>query len=511
MNAKTMLAYGALVLLAVFALFYNLGDRLLWGDEAETALLAANITKFGVPKVTDGKNYITLMGRGHDSNKNHIWVWSPWLDEYVTAASFYLFGKSTFAARFPFVLIGLFSVLSLALIAHRIYRNHELTILVLLLCVTNVSFLLHARQCRYYAVVILAQIWLVYGYERLISGQLKRGGFYLVFALAVQFYCNYIVVLGNVLGLCISTALVYRRNPRLLRSVLICLAGFAVVTVPWLAYAQPWHQSKHIGLHSFGTNIFYYLSEVHFHIVPLVLLLIPPIGYFLNWRRPLTHVATSAAKDTEILLWMLIPSQLLILGAAPGNYFRYIVPLVPVLILLASVILVYYLRPRVVRYLLIVVLCLSNVIAVFSAYPFRGLHTVSMPFVQFIREITSSYEDRLEDVVSYLRENAEPDESLFVFDPEFPLIFYSGMRVIDARFSKGLNVRDLPDWIFTESASGVFSYPPMQLPKPLLRYYKSVTLTVHDTPRNGCRPAPDVHTSFTSAKLTKMVIYKKVR
>ena len=52
--------YVAIVLFAAFALFYHLDDRLLWGDEAETALLAVNITKFGVPTVTDGKNVVTL-------------------------------------------------------------------------------------------------------------------------------------------------------------------------------------------------------------------------------------------------------------------------------------------------------------------------------------------------------------------------------------------------------------------------------------------------------------------
>jgi len=510
-SAKILLAYGALVLLAVFALCYNLDDRLLWGDEAETALLAENITKFGVPKVTDGKNYITLIGPGVDSNKDDIWVWSPWLDEYLTAASFCLFGKSTFTARFPFVLIALFSVLSLSLIIHRIYHNHELTITVILLYVTNVPFLLHARQCRYYALVILAQIWLIYGYQQLLTGRPKRGGFYLVLALTVQFYCNYIVVLGNIIGLCISTAVVYRRVPRLLLNVSICLAGFALLASPWLAYAQPWHQSKYIGLHNFSTNILYYLSEMHFHIIPLVLLLILPIVYFLNRRRRLANVRTSVAKDTEIFLWTLIPSQLLILSMVPGSYFRYIVPLIPVLIFLASVILVNYVKLCIIRYLLIVMLCLSNIIAVFSAYPVRGPHRVNMPFVQFIREITSNYEDRLENVVSYLQQNANTDESLFVFDPEFPLIFYTGMRIIDARFSKGLTMGNLPDWIFTESASGLLSYPPMRLPKPLLKYYQPVTLTVHNTPRHGNRPAPDVHTSFTSTKLTKMVFYKKIQ
>lgn len=38
----------ALILLAVaFVVFSRLGDRALWGDEAETTTLAVNITKYG--------------------------------------------------------------------------------------------------------------------------------------------------------------------------------------------------------------------------------------------------------------------------------------------------------------------------------------------------------------------------------------------------------------------------------------------------------------------------------
>jgi predicted membrane-bound mannosyltransferase len=115
-NRKTIALLVVLFLFAGFALFSNLGDRMLWGDEAETALLGVNITKFGVPKATDGKNYVTLFGAGRDTNKDDIWVWSPWLDKYLAAASFTLFGKTTATARLPFTLIAFFSVLFFAIV-----------------------------------------------------------------------------------------------------------------------------------------------------------------------------------------------------------------------------------------------------------------------------------------------------------------------------------------------------------------------------------------------------------
>jgi hypothetical protein len=417
MNVKLLLVYSTLVLLVGFLLFYKLGNRLLWGDEAETALLAQNIIKFGVPKVTDGKNYITVLGRGHDSNKNDIWIWAPWLDKYVTAASFYLFGKSTFAARFPFALIALLSVVSLLFVTQRFYHNHELTIVVVLLYITNVAFLLHARQCRYYALIALAQIWLLYGYKLLITAQPKQGGLYIVLALAVQFYCNYVVVPANVLSLCISAALISHRHRNLLRDLLIYLTGFALLTIPWLVYAKPWHQSNKVVFSNFGKNIFFYLSEVHFYIMPLILVLIIPIWYFLNCKKKSSMAGGLTMKDTEILLWILVPVQLIVLSIVSDIFFRYLMPLIPVLIILTSVILVNYVRPPIFRYLLILILCCSNAIAVFTAYPLRIRHSVNMPIVQFIREITSNYEDRTKDVVCYLRQNANPNESVFALDP----------------------------------------------------------------------------------------------
>src|SRR5215469_4160871 len=58
--------YVALAALVFFLAFCNLDSRLFWGDEAETALLARNVVKFGVPKVDDGVNHISLHGDRFD-------------------------------------------------------------------------------------------------------------------------------------------------------------------------------------------------------------------------------------------------------------------------------------------------------------------------------------------------------------------------------------------------------------------------------------------------------------
>src|SRR5437868_6906534 len=115
--------YISLFATAFWLLFYHLDNHLLWGDEAETAVLAKNVVQFGIPQTFNGTNYILLHG-AIDETPNHIWVWSPWMQNYIAANSFLLFGETTWAARIPFAIVGWCSVIFLALVIYRIYRNH---------------------------------------------------------------------------------------------------------------------------------------------------------------------------------------------------------------------------------------------------------------------------------------------------------------------------------------------------------------------------------------------------
>ncbi len=485
---------------------------MLWGDEAETALLGVNITKYGVPKATDGKNYITVLGAGLDTNTDDIWIWRPWLDEYITAASFALFGKTTTTARLPFVSIAFFSVVFFAFMAHRFYRKNEMTLFETILLVTNVAFILHARQCRYYALICFAEMSLIYGYHRLLIGHSKSGIFYFALALIVEFHCNYVLVLPNILAIIISTLVVYRRHPRLVRNELIGLVIFSLFVVPWLLYAQPWHQTGYVGFKYFAVNLLYRLRQINFHIVPVVLLLVPAVIYFTRRGQLGAKSQGITKRSTKIFLWSLVPAHLLVLIVTPYFNFRYLIPLIPVFLLLLSIMIVDYVRPQFLQYLLVAILSLSNMISVLVVYPIiRG--TVSMPIIQFLGEITSEYDNKLKDVVLFLQSNARPEQTILVPDPEFPLIFYTDMRVIDVRLHRQLNVLDvnnLPDWIFAQSASGTVDQPELQLPAVLENDYELIVLPVHDSPICDSCPQPESHVSFTSDRLIGFKVYKKI-
>ncbi|MBF0319402.1 MAG: glycosyltransferase family 39 protein, partial [Nitrospirae bacterium] len=218
LDYKTAAAYVLISCLAFFLIFYHLGDRLMWGDELTTALLAVNINKFGLPKVSDEKNVITYIGEEIDADKYGNWIWSPWLAEYLAAASFKLFGQSTAAARMPFAIIGFLSVALIAFAAYRIYGSHEIALMSMLFLAASEAFVLHARQCRYYSLVIFAAIVLILGVCLLLKGRRAGGITLLATALTIQFYTNYIVVAGSLAALFILAVVVYKRYDKLWRS-----------------------------------------------------------------------------------------------------------------------------------------------------------------------------------------------------------------------------------------------------------------------------------------------------
>ncbi|WP_420266601.1 glycosyltransferase family 39 protein [Candidatus Magnetominusculus dajiuhuensis] len=507
--------YIVLTIITAMAMFYNLGGRPLWGDEAETAVLAANVMKYGLPVSTDGKNTITLYGKAVDSNDNNVWTWRPWLDEYLTAASFSMLGKSTVAARLPFAFLGLLSAILLARLVYKIYETHETTIIAVLCLITSELFILHARQCRYYSVVIFAEIWLILGLYRIIRGRGRSGAFHMSMALATAFYCNYIIVIGNIIAIVFTVILVQERRQRIWRYVISGFAAFALMAAPWILYARPWSQAGQLNNRLYIPKLHYYAVEINFHMFPFALLLIPA-AYFIFRRfsgggQNISIEKTPiqpAQKDVELFLWIVIPLQLAIISIMPGLFVRYFVPLIPVFCILQAALLVRYVKVGLLRYALVGLLCLTNILSILGLYFFRYGHKPAFPIINLMRSIATPYEGRLDDVAAFLKKEATPNDSILVFDSEFPLIFYTDMRIIDGRFISG---RDMPppDWFFPIGPSCVFDMKPDNIPDYLSKDFTPIEIEVHKSKRAGSIPDPDKYEYFTAKEKEKFVIYRR--
>src|SRR5712691_2580091 len=213
-------------------IFTNLGSGYLWADEGDTAVLASNILKYGVPKAWDG---ITFMDSdfGARVNDQLVMVSTPWVQYYVAAASFLVFGENTFAARFPFALAGWTTILLGYRFMWRLTANRSVAFGAAALMVCSVQFLLYARQCRYYALSMLFTCWLVW-----IFFQMKSARHCVLFAVvAILLFHTHPIGIVPVAVLGILT-LIYRPFSSQRRWFWFAFPAIIILTVPWLALAH---------------------------------------------------------------------------------------------------------------------------------------------------------------------------------------------------------------------------------------------------------------------------------
>jgi 4-amino-4-deoxy-L-arabinose transferase-like glycosyltransferase len=146
--------FALLAVLALALLLTNLGSGYLWEDEGDTAVLASNILKFGVPKAWDGVTF-TDSDKGARLNDELVMASHPWLQYYLTAASFAIFGENNFAARLPFALAGWLTILVVYLCVYDLVASKSAGFCAAALLTGSVQFLLYSRQCRYYPLSML--------------------------------------------------------------------------------------------------------------------------------------------------------------------------------------------------------------------------------------------------------------------------------------------------------------------------------------------------------------------
>jgi hypothetical protein len=221
----------ALLFLAACALvFPNLGDRRLWQDEAETALIAANVLRTGVPSAWDGR-ILATQNDGREMTDAFLWAWTPWLQHYVAAFGMAVLGESSLGARWPFALLGCLSVPLFHGLVLRLTRDRLLAVLTAILMLTSVQYLLLLRQCRYYALLPVLFSLSLWGYARLPS---RRGVAQLSLGLALMFHGNPISSAMAATGFLLHAAL-FRRRDRIWPHLVACGLFLGAASVPWVA------------------------------------------------------------------------------------------------------------------------------------------------------------------------------------------------------------------------------------------------------------------------------------
>jgi uncharacterized membrane protein YuzA (DUF378 family) len=166
-------------------------------------------------------------------NEHLVMVSSPWLQYYVTAASFFVFGQNTFAARCAFALAGLATVCVVYFLATAAAADIRAGICATMLMLTSVQFLLFCRQSRYYAIAMFLTCLLIASFLRM-----RTTKWALLFAVcAILLFHAHPIGIFPVIALGVLTFV----DPAFLpqrRWFLRTLVPILLFTVPWFALAR---------------------------------------------------------------------------------------------------------------------------------------------------------------------------------------------------------------------------------------------------------------------------------
>lgn len=230
----------ALILVAVIAgffLFYNLDVYALWDDEANTALIGQGVWASGDTLAQVGEN---LVAWGDALNLTGPYDRSqPPLQFYICAPSVGLLGPTALAARLPFALIGLGTVIALLLWARKAASSFEYAAWCVAL-LGSVSFFLYCRQARYYAPALAFTLGACWAYWSLLQGRGRKCEWLLGFMLAGTLVANYLSGAAILGALGVDYLLWGRKQKRLgIRQILPIALPLMVIGIPVLYIWYP--------------------------------------------------------------------------------------------------------------------------------------------------------------------------------------------------------------------------------------------------------------------------------
>ncbi|HST29458.1 MAG TPA: glycosyltransferase family 39 protein [Chthoniobacterales bacterium] len=263
--------------LAAVLIFTNLGGDYLWEDEGDTAVLAENILRFGVPKAWDGVSF-NDSDRGARLNRDLVMVSHPWLQYYLAATSFAVFKESNWAARFPFALSGWLTVLVIYACVYDVTKNRSSAFCAATLLTASIQFLLYCRQCRYYSTNMLLSVLLVWVFFRLKTP--RSGALFAIVSILLFHSDPFGIVLVGAVAL---TSFLSRSFASERRFLWWTAPIIAILTLPWIIFARFGYAENSQLVRSpaqFAGRLVQYLIECA-SVTPLIGLLVLGLIYWI--------------------------------------------------------------------------------------------------------------------------------------------------------------------------------------------------------------------------------------
>ncbi len=424
-----------LTLSAVLALT-RLDHTPFWNDESFVAISARNVVHLHRLTSWDGRNlYAEGDGNFTDANLRNG---NPPLDILVAAASFRLFGITTWAGRLPFVLFGL-AALSLfwAILRREFPHKPALWLYALASLALSCDFLLNVRCCRYYALALFFSLLIFACWRRCLRTRRAWNFAALSVSVIALFYTHYLLCAAFLIVL-VSVHMIFHRRD-FTRSDWLKVAGAAVLFVaavaPYLVVHPVWKYQANLTaapeawLPHRATLILWNLNGLNLMgglpwTVALGLVLLLARGYR---HDPLARQACEWAAfgaGYAVALALLSPQPT---TAQTFADLRYLIPAMPFLAGLVGLFLwLVHRRSPLVAGTLLVLLVTTNIATLSPGDdPFQWL----LP--AYVSELTHPYPTANAEVSSFLRENARQDDVVLACPQHlnYPLMFYVGDKV----------------------------------------------------------------------------------
>ncbi|MCX5686351.1 MAG: glycosyltransferase family 39 protein [Candidatus Omnitrophica bacterium] len=457
-----------------------------------------NILKFGLPQAYDGKNTVLIL-EIPEFSKNYLfgkyWMGQPWLAIYMASLSFRVFGISTRAARFPFALTGLFSVLLVYLLAQKFFKSRTVSNLSASLATFSVPFILHLRQCRYYSPGVFLTLLCIYLYlcyieKRKFSSPFLLASLFLLLNTSLSYFLG--VAAAIIIHMFFSrTSPFFKRN-------IVFLVVLSLFSIPIL-YLFKLQRRLALDFDWISHNVRFYIRAINKYIFPWRSAILLYVFYVLK-KRKFTIPMPKKDREAAYLLSLFIVSALPFLLIINMNSLRYIIHIAPLFFILEAYI-IYRLMAR-FKYL---ALCVIIPLAIFT-----NAFSFSLPvrsfFLDYIYEITHDYDGPAEGITGYLNANAKPGDTVKVahrFDN--PIIFYTDLKVDNMPpFDDG----KFPEWIVVNGRwnSGFYD---SDFYLEVKKRYEEIVLPYPDIPWENRPDDMGYHKFKTDASAPMVKIYKR--
>jgi hypothetical protein len=469
-------------IVGLFLFFAGLGKDDLWADEGDTAVFAANITKYGVPKAWDGLTFVDS-DKGARLNRDLVLVTSPWLQYYAAAASFLVFGKNTFSARLPFAIAGWLTVLLAYRLVLKTTENRWAAFCAAAILIGSVQFLLYGRQCRYYALSMLLTLLLIS-----IFLKMKSARHCVLFALtAIFLFHAHPIGAAPLLALGILT-IVYRPFFVQRRWFWIAAPAIIALTAPSIVFGGSGYAESMGGVQSipqFIGRMTQYLVECA-SVTPLLGVVI--LAMVWGWQRSRgkeTRTSIEPTSDETGSLMVLTFSTLLCYALVVATTqsadslwrigIRYTAALLPLVAISAAILIAAISANRIVIALSLTAILVFTKFAQITPWIFWGKGVTSFDGKEiieahfpidfserflnirqqmiFLSDLFAANPGTVAKISDFLREEAQPGDKLITNYEWEPLYFHTGLPqalkilpgypIYQAAKSKGL-----PDYVF---------------------------------------------------------------